>query len=81
MKSSNKCLNSQKSEIQHSNSLKGLIHIAKQRPKKSAVCIGEQESTKIGPKSVININFFLGHRSEILAMKEQVQMIRSFIHA
>lgn len=43
--------------------------------------IGEQESTKIGPKSVININFFLGHRSEILAMKEQVQMIRSFIHA
>ena len=41
MKSSNKYPNSQKSEIQHSNSLKGLIHIAKQRPKKSAVCIGD----------------------------------------
>ena len=47
----------------------------------SLIQIGEQESTKIGPKSVININFFVEHRSEILAMKEQVQMIRSFIHA
>jgi hypothetical protein len=46
-----------------------------------AVCIGEQEPTKIGPKSVININFFLGHRSEILAMKEQVKMIRSLLAA
>ena len=54
----------------------------KKTPSKiEGVAIGEQESTKIGPKSVININFFLGHRSEILAMKEQVQMIRSFIHA
>ncbi len=43
--------------------------------------IGEQESKKIGPKSVININFFLEHRSEILEMKEQVQLIRSFIAA
>ena len=50
-------------------------------PKIEGVAIGEQESTKIGPKSVININFFVEHRSEILAMKEQVQMIRSFIHA
>ncbi len=47
----------------------------------SLLQIGEQESTKIGPKSVININFFLEHRSEILAMKEQVQMIRSFLAA
>ena len=47
----------------------------------SLLQIGEQESTKIGSKSVININFFVEHRSEILAMKEQVQMIRSFIHA
>lgn len=50
-------------------------------PKIEGAAIGEQESTKIGPKSVININFFLGHRSEILAMKEQVQMIRSFLAA
>ena len=49
--------------------------------KERLFCIGEQESTKIGSKSVININFFVEHRSEILAMKEQVQMIRSFIHA
>ncbi len=47
----------------------------------SLLQIGEQESKKIGPKSVININFFLEHRSEVLALKEQVQMIRSFIHA
>ena len=63
------------------NSLKYLIYKEKRQVFIPTVCIGEQESTKIGPKSVININFFLGHRSEILAMKEQVQMIRSFIHA
>ncbi len=43
--------------------------------------IGEPDSMKTAQKTVININFFLEHRSEILAMKEQVQMIRSFIHA
>ena len=66
---------------EHSKLPKGLENKEKAGIFQPAVCIGEQESTKIGPKSVININFFLGHRSEILAMKEQVQMIRSFIHA
>ena len=61
--------------------LKGLENKEKAGIFQPAVCIGEQETKKIAQKSVININFFLGHRSEILAMKEQVQMIRSFIHA
>ncbi len=43
--------------------------------------IGEPGSHKIAPKSVININFFLSHREEILAMKEQVQMIKGLFVA
>ena len=43
--------------------------------------IGEIDSHKIARKSVININFFLSHREEILAMKEQIQMIKGFLAA
>ena len=43
--------------------------------------IGEPDSRKIAQKLVININFFLSHRSEVLAMKEQVQMIKGLLVA
>lgn len=36
---------------------------------------------KTAQKTVININFFLEHRSEVLAMKEQVQMIKGYLAA
>lgn len=38
-------------KLQHSNSLKALVYIAKQRPEKSAVCIGETNA--------INLELFL----------------------
>ncbi|MCI5544711.1 MAG: hypothetical protein MR368_04480 [Azospirillum sp.] len=46
-----------------------------------AACIGEPDSMKTAQKTVININFFLEHRSEVLAMKEQVQMIKGYLAA
>lgn len=45
------------------------------------VAIGEPDSMKTAQKTVININFFLEHRSEVLAMKEQVQMIKGYLTA
>ncbi len=47
----------------------------------SLLQIGEPDSMKTAQKTVININFFLEHRSEILAMKEQVQMIKGLLAA
>lgn len=46
-----------------------------------AVCSGDQDLRKIARNSVININFFLSHRSGVLAMKEQVQMIKGVLAA
>ena len=43
--------------------------------------IGEPDSSKIAQNSVININFFLSHYSEIMVMKEQVQMIKGMLAA
>ena len=43
--------------------------------------MGELDSHKIALKKVININFFVVHREEVLAMKEQVQMIKDFLAA
>ena len=43
--------------------------------------IGELDSNELARNSVININFFLNHRSEVLAMKEQVQMIKGYLTA
>jgi len=43
--------------------------------------IGELDSNEIAQKSVININFFLSHREEVLAMKEQVRMIKDLLAA
>ena len=43
--------------------------------------IGEPDSKNIQQNKVININFFLEHREEVLAMKEQVQMIRGLLAA
>lgn len=43
--------------------------------------IGEQRNNELARKSVINLNFFLAHREEILAMKEQVQMIKELLAA
>ena len=45
------------------------------------VAIGELDSHELAQNSVININFFLSHRSEVLAMKEQVQMIKGLLAA
>jgi hypothetical protein len=42
---------------------------------------GELNSSKIAQNSVININFFLSHYSEIMVMKEQVQMIKGMLVA
>ncbi len=39
---------------------------------------GELDSHELARNSVININFFLSHRSEVLALKEQVQLIKSY---
>ena len=47
----------------------------------SLLQIGELNSSKIAQKSVININFFLSHYSEIMVMKEQVQMIKGMLAA
>ena len=63
------------------NSLKCLIYKEKAAILQAAVCIGEPDSMKTAQKTVININFFLEHRSEVLAMKEQVQMIRGMLAA
>ncbi len=41
----------------------------------------EQRNNELARKSVINLNFFLAHREEILAMKEQVQMIKELLAA
>lgn len=43
--------------------------------------IGELDSHELAQNLVININFFLNHRSEVLAMKEQVQMIKGLLAA
>lgn len=53
----------------------------KKRGSKTSSYVGEPDSMKTAQKTVININFFLEHRSEILEMKEQVQLIRSFLAA
>ena len=45
----------------------------------SLLQIGELAPNELARNSVININFFLSHRSEVLAMKEQVQMIRGLL--
>ena len=59
-----------------------LQHLNKKRQiLQPAVCIGELDSMKTAQKTVININFFLSHRSEVLAMKEQVQMIKGYLAA
>ena len=47
----------------------------------SLLQIGEPDSKEFAQKSVININFFLSHREEVLAMKEQVQMIKGLLAA
>ena len=44
--SSEKCTKMQFLKLQHSNSLKALVYIAKQRPEKSAVCIGDPKETR-----------------------------------
>ena len=49
--------------------------------KTEGIAIGERNEKKIAQKSVININFFLSHREEMLAMKEKVQMIKGFLAA
>ena len=57
------------------------VYNKKTSHKERIFCIGEPDSMKTAQKTVININFFLEHRSEILEMKEQVQLIRSFLAA
>lgn len=64
-----------------SNSLKALENKEKAAILQAAVCIGEQRNNELARKSVINLNFFLAHREEILAMKEQVQMIKELLVA
>ena len=49
--------------------------------KTEGIAIGERNEKKIAQKSVININFFLSHREEMLAMKEKDQMIKGFLAA
>ena len=69
------------SKNEHSNSLKALENKEKRQVFIPTVCIGEPDSMKTAQKTVININFFLEHRSEVLAMKEQVQMIKGYLAA
>jgi len=47
-----------------------LVYIAKQRPEKSAVCIGEQSAFDVEEKLHLNYDLFLAHREEILARKD-----------
>lgn len=49
--------------------------------KTEGIAIGEQRNSELARKSVINLNFFLAHREEILAMKEQVKMIKELLAA
>ena len=63
------------------NLLKGLETKETAGISQPAVCIGEPDSNELARNSVININFFLSHRSEVLAMKEQVQMIKGYLAA
>lgn len=58
------------SKNRHSNSLKAFVYIAKQRPKKSAVYIGEQSAFDVEEKLHLNYDLFLAHREEILARKD-----------
>ena len=69
------------SKNKDSNSLKGLEIKEKRQVFIPTVCIGELDSNELARNSVININFFLEHRSEVLAMKEQVQMIKGYLAA
>ena len=69
------------SKNEHSNSVKRLIYKEKAAIFQAAFCIGELDSHELAQNSVININFFLSHRSEVLAMKEQVQMIKGLLAA
>ena len=61
--------------------LKALENKEKRQVFIPTVCIGEPDSNELARNSVININFFLSHRSEVLAMKEQVQMIKGLLAA
>ena len=54
---------------------------SKNLPQGEAFLIGEPDSKEFAQKSVININFFLEHREEVLAMKEQVKMIKCLLAA
>jgi hypothetical protein len=56
-----------------------MLPTQKNSHKERLFCLGELETGKISRNSVINLNFFIEHSDEILAMKEQVQMIRSFL--
>ena len=69
------------SKNKHSNSLKALENKEKRQVFIPAACIGEPDSKEFAQKSVISINFFLSHREEVLAMKEQVQMIKGLLAA
>ena len=69
------------SKNEHSNSLKALENKEKRQVFIPTACIGELDSHELARNSVININFFLEHRSEVLAMKEQVQMIKGYLAA
>lgn len=61
--------------------LKGVFPLSGVQFKIGGVAIGEPDSNELARNSVININFFLSHRSEVLAMKEQVQMIKGLLAA
>ena len=43
--------------------------------------VGEQKENAFDQESVINLSFFRAHYEEILAMKEQIMMIKGLIGA
>ena len=49
------------SKNKHPNSLKGLIYIAKQRPKKSAVCIGDPNEIRLAFEFNCSFTLRFGH--------------------
>ena len=48
---------------------------------KGGFLIGAPTSREHDLKSIININFFLEHYEEIVAMREQLQMIKAMMSA
>ncbi|MDO4162701.1 MAG: hypothetical protein Q4D80_06860, partial [Pseudomonadota bacterium] len=56
-------------------------HTNKKTTLSGGLFIGEQRNSELARKSVINLNFFLAHSEEILAMKEQVKMIKELLAA